>query len=188
MHPLRLYALWQGDESNDFVHIAMVHASNLLGFHLWQNLNSTFSLGTEEYLRALAEESLAMLEETSDAQVPAHVPTRLQVYCTLASYHLYCRRIDISREYLSRAAEVVKKANPEALTASALEAKFDPATVDGSPYMDARNGDEGNHELMSLKISLDTYNRSHRVYWSAYVPRSLVKSHAGTRSGARTRF
>jgi hypothetical protein len=143
MSRLRLYALWMGDLSGTMIHPAMVHAATLFGFLLWQADNAQFSLGTEEYLRLLAQESLAQLEVTDDQHIQNHVATRIQVYCTLAGYHFYARRIDQCREYLQQALHVVNRAGTATILKQALEAKFDSSQTEGGPYLEARNMEEG---------------------------------------------
>jgi hypothetical protein len=143
MTALRLYALFKGDLSRAFIHPAMVHTANLFGFLLWQVQSTQFSLGTEEYLRLLAEESVALMETEPDETIPNPVASRVQVYCTLAGYHFYGKRVDACREYLSRAAGVIERAGTATLVRQAMEAKFDHSQVEAGPYLEARNAEEG---------------------------------------------
>jgi hypothetical protein len=145
MTGLRFYALWQGDEGGDFIHISLVHAANLFGFHLWQTEAATFCQGTEDHYRALAEESLAALEsETHELSLP-EVATRIQVYCTHAGYHFYAKKLDSAREYLSRAADVVSRVTTVAIVKAVLEANFEGTEVKTGPCIEARSAEEGAH-------------------------------------------
>jgi hypothetical protein len=155
MSRLRLYALWKGDLSNTMVHPAMVHVADLFGFLLWQTQNAQFSLGTEEYLRLVAEEALAQLESTEDGRVQNCVATRLQVYCAHAGYHFYARRIDTCREYLSRALAVVNRIGTGTIVNQALGAHFEPDQKENGPHIEARNKEEGAiFHLMHLRTTV----------------------------------
>jgi hypothetical protein len=152
MTGLRFYALWTGDEGGDFIHISMVHAANLFGFHLWQVETATFSQGTENHLRALADESLAALEnETHELTLP-DVATRIQVYCTHAGYHFYTHKLDAAREYLSRAADVVARVTTAAIVKAVLEAKFGDIELHTGPFLEARGAEEGTHGPLSTPL------------------------------------
>jgi hypothetical protein len=176
MTGLRFYALWQGDEGGDLIHISLVHAANLFGFHLWQTEATTFCQGTEDHFRALAEESLVALEnETHELTLP-EVATRIQVYCIHAGYHFYAKKLDAAREYLSRAADVVSRVTTVAIVKAVLEANFGDTEVKTGPFLEARSAEEGtrgSRGISSITHSQTTAELIATVAQLAFMDRSI---------------
>lgn len=95
----KIDAIRNGDFSGRVIHPAMVHAAHLLGSLLWRvHTRTPVSVINEDV------EIGAILNSLSDPPEPI---TLIIVYYLLAWYNLYLRQVDIGREYMGKAAQVI---------------------------------------------------------------------------------
>jgi hypothetical protein len=157
MEAARMYAIPIGDTSGTFIHPAMITASELLGFVLWQEQQGQFSLMTEEYLLRLTKDSLADLERRRMQQGfnSDTFCTSMQVYCTIALYHFLGRRVPEFREQLRCAFDLVQLVGLEHIITSMMATPLDPSLMDAASYSESRNPQEGKKLPVPESLSPD---------------------------------
>jgi hypothetical protein len=140
---MRIIAILQGDTSTTLVHPALIHAIHLCGFVIWQERNARFSVGTEDYLRQIAEDALARLEAEGDRGQLNWLCTRVHVYCAMAGYHLWGRRIQPYLEYLKNAAQVVNTIDVKSIIDNFLATDNSASRSQNGPSVEAHTTAEG---------------------------------------------
>jgi hypothetical protein len=137
----RVLALLAGDMSGSLIHPALVHVAHLSGFAIWQERHACFSLGTEEYLRQVAEDALASLELEGD-HADNFCP-RIHMYTTLAGYHLQGRRIEPYQSYLHLATDLINRVDVTTMFDEFLAAGYPTSRTDTGPHVQAVSPLEG---------------------------------------------
>ncbi|KIP09139.1 hypothetical protein PHLGIDRAFT_347915 [Phlebiopsis gigantea 11061_1 CR5-6] len=96
-------AKWQAVKNGDFsglvVHRGLVHLSQLLGSLLWRIHHKTEVL--------VLSEAVEMQNLLNALEYPPDPATLVMMYTVLAWYHLYERKLEIGRQYLSKAVDVI---------------------------------------------------------------------------------
>ena len=96
-------AKWQAVKNGDFsglvVHRSVVHLAQLLGSALWRIHHKTEVL--------VISEAAEMQNVLSALEYPPDPATLVMMYTVIGWYHLYERKLDIGRQYLSKAVEVI---------------------------------------------------------------------------------
>ncbi|RDX47331.1 hypothetical protein OH76DRAFT_1405941 [Lentinus brumalis] len=101
LSPAASYAVAMGDFNSPHVHPSLIHAAQLYGCMIWQEIHRTTSLATTEFIELEATLSLLTADTAPLIQ--------LQIHNTLGIYFLVLRKFSEGSEQIRLASEVVRR-------------------------------------------------------------------------------